>query len=570
MIYLGLHPCLEAGAALVVDGDLVGALHEERFTRIKNHAAWPDHSINYLMKRAGVSWRDVDKVVCGMVQDSLPDAEVMRRIAERMTKGSADAPALADKYKERFLSEIDWNTRFLKDLRAKAEEFGIADRLVLHDHHLSHAASAYYCCPFEDCLVLTCDGKGSFQSSSVYSMEDGRLTRRAFSTTYDSPGYFYGIITMALGFRPHRHEGKITGLAAHGNPGAFRHITDRMLGFEDGEMVGRMGPYYLPWYVDGNALPDLYEEITKHAREDVAAAAQATLEDVVGGWAAHAIERYAHERPSDVALAGGVFANVKLNQRIRELPNVRNVYVHPAMGDGGLPLGGVLVEMMRDGTPLKRFQDSVALGPAYQQGEVRTILDKNGLPYTRPESSAAALVKLFAEGRVVGLFRGRIEYGPRALCHRSIVYHGKDPSVNDWLNRKLNRSEFMPFAPVTTAELAGQCFVGWQEADPSARFMTMTYDCTDEFKRSCPACVHIDGTARPQVVHRESDPELHGLLSDYHRLTGELAMVNTSFNNHEEPIVCSIEDALASFRLGNVDALLIEGYLVVEPPASDA
>lgn len=263
-----------------------------------------------------------------------------------------------------------------------------------------------------------------------------------------------------------------------------------------------------------------------------------------------------------LALAGGVFANVRLNQKIRELPEVDSVYVHPAMGDGGIPLGSCLLQMAVDGHPSKKFLPHAAFGPRISTDNFLFLAEEAGLSYERVVDWEEAVLNILMNEQVLGICRGRMEYGPRALCNRSILYHTRDPGVNDWLNRRLNRTEFMPFAPVTTAELAPACFRGWVNEDRAADFMTITYECTDQFKGSCPAAVHVDGTARPQIVRAEHDPELHSMLTKYHRLTGIPALLNTSFNNHEEPIVCSAADALFAFRRGNVDRLLVNDILV--------
>ena len=155
-----------------------------------------------------------------------------------------------------------------------------------------------------------------------------------------------------------------------------------------------------------------------------------------------------------------------------------------------------------------------------------------------------------------------MEYGPRALCNRSILYHCRDAKINDWLNERLNRTEFMPFAPVTTVELADQCFVDWKPEHACAEFMTMVYNVTDKFKDNCPAAVHVDGTARPQIVTKTNNPIMHEILTEHHKLTGDLALINTSFNNHEEPIVCDIKDAINSLNRNNVDALVMGDFIV--------
>lgn len=563
VIYLGIHNSVESGAALVIDGKVIGAVQEERFTREKNCAGWPRHSVEYLLNLAGLDIHGVDAVVYGMLEGIEPNAEVSRALQERIAAGRAESPELAGKFDERLQSEIAWNARHTDEFLSKLRELGAEKKLKRIDHHCSHAASAYYGSGFDEALIFTCDGKGGFKSNSVWSGRNGRIQQRDFRTTFDSAGYFYGNITRALGFKSERHEGKITGLAAYGNASVFRHVTDEMLCLRNGELYGKLGDYYLPWFCDRSTLPKLFEEVEKAGREDVAAAAQATLEEVVCGWVQKSLERYAPRGKRHLALAGGVFANVKLNQRIREIDDVSDVYVFPAMGDGGIPLGGIFAQMAEDGNPFQGPLESVYLGPSFTQSQAEETLSKRGCSFTRPASPARILKELFDAGKPVGFFQGRMEYGPRALCNRSILYHAKDPSVNDWLNTKLNRSEFMPFAPVTTAELAPRCFKDWKPSDPAADFMTMTYDCSDEFCRSAPASIHVDGTARPQVVRRERNPGFHALLSDYLESSGELAIINTSFNNHEEPIVCTIDDAVDSFLHGNVDALLVEGLLTV-------
>ena len=563
MIYLGIHNSVESGAALVIDGEIIGAVHEERFTRQKNCSGWPRYSMEYLLDVAGITMEDIDTVVYGMLEGVEPNAEVSRALEQRVAEGLAETPDLAVKFDERVQSEIAWNLRHTDEFLGCLRELGAEKKLKNIDHHCSHAAGAYYGSGFDEAIVFTCDGKGGFKSSSVWSGKNGRLEQISFRTTFDSAGYFYGNITRALGFKSERHEGKITGLAAYGNPSTFRHVTDEMLCLRNGSIYGKLGEYYLPWFCDKSSLPKLFEAAEKADREDVAAAAQATLEEVVCGWVRGSLEQHAPGESRHVALAGGVFANVKLNQRIRELPNVRDVYVFPAMGDGGIPLGGIFAQMAADSNPFRGPLESVYLGPSFTQNQAEQALRKRGYAFSRPHSPARTLKELFEAGVPVGFFQGRMEYGPRALCNRSILYHAKDPSVNDWLNKRLNRSEFMPFAPVTTAELAPRCFKGWKPSDPAADFMTMTYDCSDEFLHSAPASIHVDGTARPQVVRKDRNAVFHALLSDYLKSSGDLAIINTSFNNHEEPIVCTIEDALDSFLIGNVDALFVEGLLTV-------
>jgi carbamoyltransferase len=191
------------------------------------------------------------------------------------------------------------------------------------------------------------------------------------------------------------------------------------------------------------------------------------------------------------------------------------------------------------------------------------------VPYRHAPHAAEEIAALISEGYVVARVVGRMEYGPRALGNRSILYRPDDPSVNDWLNERLKRTEFMPFAPSTLAEDADQCFRNMEGARDTARFMTITFDCTDEMRRSCPGVVHVDGTARPQVVSESDNPSYYAILKEFKRLTGLSSIVNTSFNIHEEPIVCTPEDALRAFQIGHLDVLAI-GPFLVENPAAEA
>lgn len=568
MIYLGLHNSAEAGAALVVNNKVVSAAHEERFVRTKNFHGWPTNAIAYVLNQGKLDISQVDRVVYGMIEGPLPNEETLKRIVTRIAEGVAKNPKLAQKYHQRIASEIDWNKQHLEELHTRANNEGWADKLFMQDHHLSHAAAAYFCGPFDEAFVFTCDGKGGFRTSTSYKGSSNALIPIDFTTTFDSAGYFYGNVTKALGFQAERHEGKVTGLAAHGYPGDLGDKLAKVLSTRKGRLHCEIGELYLPWFCEAEDLPAMYKIAGNYEREDIAAAAQHALERAVCGWISTTLRTHSNKTRSNICLAGGVIGNVKLNQRIRELPEVQNVYVHPAMGDGGLPLGGIFAQMMQDGCAQRQFLPRADLGPEFSNEEIEKTLTEAHWKYIRPESVVDELQRLFAERRPVGLFRGRMEYGPRALYNRSIIYHGRDASVNVWLNKKLNRSEFMPFAPVTTAEVAPECFVDWSEDDPAADFMTMTYDCTEWFKTMCPACVHIDGTARPQIVRKDIQPQLHALLESYIQSTGEPAIINTSFNNHEEPINCSIEDALRSLSIGNVDALLIGDFLVESRPTS--
>jgi carbamoyltransferase len=236
------------------------------------------------------------------------------------------------------------------------------------------------------------------------------------------------------------------------------------------------------------------------------------------------------------------------------------------MGDGGCGSGAAMYQSW-NGQTLDTISNAY-FGPDFTDKEIEAELKANGLEYTRPENLAEDVAKLIFDGSVVARFGGRMEYGPRALGNRSIMYHAQEPEVNQWLNKRLGRTEFMPFAPVTLYEARERYFHNIKGAEHTAEFMTITFDCTDEMKRDCPAAVHIDGTARPQLIKREVNPEYYDIVKEYEKLSGISSLINTSFNMHEEPIVCSPHDAVRAFLDGNLDVLVIGPFLVKNPVAA--
>jgi carbamoyltransferase len=293
---------------------------------------------------------------------------------------------------------------------------------------------------------------------------------------------------------------------------------------------------------------------------DVAAAYQRALEvlscELVDHWLRATGARH-------VVLSGGVTANVKMNQRIHEIEGVEGIFIYPNMGDGGCGTGLALHASWRGGT--RESIHDVYWGPEFSEREMLDAIRRAGLACDRPQNLARHLAEKVHAGWVIARCSGRMEYGPRALGNRSILYHGREPKVNQWLNKRLGRTEFMPFAPVTLWVARHRCYHGLAGGEHAAEFMTLTFDCTDFMKQHCPAAVHVDGTARPQLVRREVNPEYHQILVEHERLSGSPSLINTSFNMHEEPIVCSPMDALRAFLDGRIDGLALGPFFVANP-----
>lgn len=605
MKVLGLSPLdKDSTVTLVEDGRILYAAAEERFTRVKLQDGFPWQAFQQCLDATGVDPDAIDRVVypflpwdeetrlftekLGQEREFLDDhasvqtnrmiREALTRVPERQTpipglqvpnermeKGFAKTLAYRVLAGETVISRNvakrgsdQWgreakafHKKWHEELEASLAEIGLLAKLSRVEHHVTHAANAYYTSGFDDALIVTLDGYGSGLSGSASVGRDGRIERIHGVDYPHSLGTFYESVTSALGFKPSRHEGKIVGLAAYGDPCVLSDVLLSRLQVEDGNFR----------ILESNNLYFARLLASQFPKIDVAAAYQHVLEAVATAYVAHYLK---YTKCKNVVLSGGVVANVKLNQRIRELPGVDQIFVHPNMGDGGCGTGAALLEFV--GLPvLKEPMHDAYLGPSFSEADILESLRRARLPFNQYPSIEPKIAQLIAAGKVVARFNGRMEYGPRALGNRSILYHAREPEVNQWLNQRLGRTEFMPFAPATLHEYRHLCYKNVTGADFAAQFMTVTFDCTDFMKRESPAAVHVDGTARPQLVTPTSNPSFHRILSEYHQLTGLPSVINTSFNMHEEPIVCNPDDAIRAFLQGNLDYLAIGEFLVAHP-----
>jgi carbamoyltransferase len=575
VLVLGLIDSKPSAAALLADGKVLAAVAEERLCRMKMAGGLPRAAIREVLRLAGAAPGDVEAVAAaqttsvfvpeatpwtGWFSDDQP-AQVtgFDRVSSALAPFVGRVPLAWRAHHA--LKRVVFRERRAALPRALREDLGISAPVRFFDHHLCHAASAYYTCGFEPALAVTLDGGGDGLSGAVFRGRGGRLERLHRVDSFHSLGNFYSYVTALCGFQAERHEGKVTGLAAYGTP-RYADALRELVGYEEpGEIRYRVPMYHR------SALARIAERLPRDFdRADLAASVQLVLEEVGTRFVDHWMRR---SGASDLCVAGGVFANVKLNQRVRSLASVKRLSVHPAMDDAGLAVGAALLaEAHRAGADPERLRRRLAhvyLGPEYGDDEVERALARAGFASRREPDVHEAIARLLADGAVVARFHGRMEWGPRALGHRSILYGTGDPSVNDWLNERLQRTEFMPFAPATLAERAAGCYVDLAGAEDCARFMTITADVTPRMRAQSPGVVHVDGTARPQLVDANTAPDLHAILRAYERRTGVPSLVNTSFNMHEEPIVCSPDDALRAFAEGRLDWLAIGDRLVRHP-----
>ena len=604
MKVLGISPLdKDATASIVEDGNVLFAAGEERYSRNKQQDGFPGEAIAAALSYTNTSIDDIDLVVYPFVEASgekklidknlEAEREFLARfkgpeISEKVDAALARVPArqeaiqglpspnarqeksLGHNFFYRFAGgnsffssknavsgSKSWAERAVasledcdKKLQFGLQKIGYRGNTKRMDHHLTHAANSYYCSGYDEALCITLDGYGTGLAGSVSHASGGKI-RRLHGVSYpNSLGTMYEHVTSSLGFRPSRHEGKIVGLAAYGDPQILSDVLLSRIEQVDGDfqIYESNNVYFSRW------LASQFPKI------DVAAAYQHVLEVVAARFVKYWVEQTGVRQ---IVLSGGVAANVKLNQRLFEVAGVEKVFVYPNMGDGGCGTGAALLESL-DGQCRAPLHD-VYLGPDFLEPQLAEVLKQNDLEFTRPGNLAGDVAALIHSGKVVARFDGRMEYGPRALGNRSIMYHAREPEVNQWLNKRLGRTEFMPFAPVTLYESRHKYFKGTDGAEHAAQFMTITFDCTDEMIRECPAAVHVDGTARPQLIRRDVNEGYYDILKEYEKLSGISSLINTSFNMHEEPIVCSPADAVRAFLQGKLDYLVLGPFLVPHP-----
>lgn len=554
----------DAGAVLLHGSEVVCGANEERFSRIKRHAGFPYKAVEWIFKYSQLSPDQIDTIAITKADPHETPERFYRQkhlLESYQYLGNHDYstfPAKCLNYAIHKFRNIPKSVKLASGLSAEiarwCKDNRCEQKVVRIPHHYAHAVCAYWASGFEDALTVTIDGQGEGVTSSVYLVENGRFTLLKEVLVPHSLGVFYAAVTKALGFKPARHEGKITGLAAYGNPSP--ELLD-----EIGKLayVNAPGNFAAPC-VYGNYLRIL-QLAKRHGREDISAAFQIVLEKVAVEYITQYVQTH---RCRNIVLAGGVFANVKLNQAVHHIDGIEQIFVFPHMADGGLGYGAAQHIYREKTGDLTRSPICDAYwGPEYSSQEIERALKKFGLTYQhRGEAIVQDIVDLLVRNKVVAHFNGRMEFGPRALGNRSILYSTTDPSVNDWLNRHLHRSEFMPFAPVTLAEHADECYLDIKGAEFTSEFMTITCDCTQKMQEQSPAVVHVDGTARPQLVSKQKNRRYYRIVEEYYRRTGIPSLINTSFNMHEEPIVCSPDDAIRAFLDGQLDALAIGDYWV--------
>ena len=566
MHILGVNSGHDASACLLADGEIVAIAAEERFTRIKHDSGFPVAATAFCLEAAGIDSHDIDVVAIAGTHLP-PGMERHLRLSPQQQAEIAAARPVALRAAQVLRRDE------LGDLPLFVERLALVPecRLEHVEHHRCHAAAGYFTrSSDEPCLVLTIDGIGDGVSTAVWYGEGGTLKPLARWGREGSLGWFYGIVTEALGWQHGDGEGTTMALAAYGDPSR---LLDRLAPFHPSYERGTLAAPHdfgrptewsrhgtLQWHFpDADSIRRIAQE---HSAADVAAAAQEILERQVLGLVRHWLDDRTVRR---LACAGGVFLNVKLNQRIWYEAGLDEHWIVPDAGDTGLALGAALHAWHSRGDRPTRPLAHLSFGPAYGDDAVRGVLDARRLTYRPTADAPAEAARLLAAGKVVGWFQGRMEAGPRALGNRSILMSPLAAANKDVLNARVKfREGFRPFCPSIPAERSAAYLQGGRAED----FMITSFRVAPDKRERIPAVVHVDGTLRPQTVRRDVNPLFHALLDQFGRLTGEHAIINTSFNVKGEPIVCTPRDAIRCFFDTGLDALVIGGF-VLEKPGTD-
>lgn len=581
----------DSAAAICNNGDIIAAAQEERFTRKKHDFRLPINAIKYCLAEAKVDHFDLDAVT---YYDN--PFLTLDRFVNNVIALKEDSATLIDRTFSSLVGDKLWVHKSLSDILGS---LGKRNKLLVTDHHIAHAASAYYPSPFDDSVIITTDGVGEWATTTLGVGNNNKIE---FIYEIDYPhslGLLYSAFTYFCGFKVNSGDYKLMGLAPYGKPMYYSKIKENLIDIkQDGSY--RLNLDYFDYYKNdvmtnsnfsslfGGTKRELESEITKREM-DIAASIQKVLEEVIILMAKHA-RRITGLK--NLALAGGVALNCVANGRLLKENIYDDLWIQPAAGDAGGALGAALYttysyyNMPRSKNKNRDSQKGSLLGPHFTCEQVKKFLDAKKYIYQEYRSKNElnkTVAKLLTEGKIIGYFNGRMEFGPRALGARSIIGDPRLPEMQSKLNLKIKyRESFRPFAPSVLAEKVSDYF----EIDRESPYMLIVAPVKEELRESfdidehitenntnllpvvnlsrskIPAVTHVDYSARVQTVNREDNPDYYDLISEFEKLTGCAVIVNTSFNVRGEPIVCTPQDAYTCFMRTEMDILVIENCLL--------
>lgn len=552
----------DSSAVLIRDGKVVAAVAEERLSRKKHDNGFPERAINFCL-----DWADID----GCDIDAVAFYEKPLVKFERVLAQHIDAfPLGAKAFRENIGS---WFSRKLKIKEALQKKFGYKGEVYYVPHHLSHAASAFYLSGFEKAAIATVDGVGEWATTTVGMGTGTKVSIEREIRFPHSLGLLYSAVTSYLGFEVNDAEYKVMGYAAYGDPKTYREQFSQLITLhKDGSFALTMDYFTYVWSdrMYNKKLEQLFNLPTRQKESgvqqeyaDIAAGLQRTLEDAV----VNLLVSLHKKHPVDtLCLAGGVALNSVMNGKLLKRTPFKQLYIPPDPGDGGGAMGAAMYVYTQKTKKAVNMDFFPNLGPSYSDEQITGILDGHGLSYETVENTPSlvdVVSGFLADGKVVGWFQGRVEWGPRALGFRSILANAGKTEMKDVINAKIKHRElFRPFAPVILDKYVHEYFLADKELSESTKYMLMVYPFTPKGIKRVPATVHVDGTGRLQVITRKNNPRYYDLIDAFRKKTGTPVILNTSFNVRGEPIVASPKDAVECFLKTDIDYLVIGKYIV--------
>lgn len=566
MNILGIHIGHDSSAALIRDGRIVADVAEERFVRTKHYSGLPLAAIDYCLKSQKLTMADIDAVA---IPTSYPVPELNFLLG---LEGTRQERASWKRQGLELVNEVSRRPTAKPPLYIKNFPTTPKTQIIHVDHHLAHAASAYYTSGSrEKQLIVTIDGVGDGVSVGIWRGENGRIEKLQTHPSAGSLGWFYSNVTEALGWWHGDGEGKTMGLAPYGDHTKCQGVLDKFCPkFSNGELSEEhdFGRQYfwnengaVQWHLDESY--EILELVKKFGKEDIAAEAQRVLEEqsknLIFPW-------MRRENTRNLSASGGVMLNVKLNQRLWESGAIDQHHTYPNPGDSGLAVGAALYVYYQanPSAPIHPIED-LYWGPEYSEKEILDALELRHLDYRRVENVEQYAAKALANDKIIAWFQGRMESGPRALGARSILMSANRPENKDIINARVKfREAFRPFCP----SLLWERKEDYLEKARDEFFMITSFTCTPEKRDKVPAVVHADHTLRPQTVKQGFNRKYWNLINEFGKLTGEPLLLNTSFNIMGEPIVNHPREAIRCFYDNGLDMLVLGDFVLEKKKSS--
>ena len=565
----------DCSACLFKDNKIIAAIEEERITRIKHAAGFPINSIKFCLEFAKINLDQIDYIAI----NRNPNLRIINKILYAL-KNILKTKNFFERVKN-FKKINSLDAEFKKHFNVK-----VSKKIILVDHHLSHAASSVFMSKFNDCNFVTIDGFGDFVSTTIGFYRDNKINKIQEVQFPHSLGLFYTAITQFLGFKKYGDEYKVMGLSSYGKP-LFYNEINQLVKFDDKKLFELNLKYFkhhdegieMSWIegepklgnVYSNKLIDLIgnergkdEKITQ-THMDIASSAQQVFEEIV---IKILNKLYEINKCENISLSGGCAMNSVMKGKILKKTKYKKIYINHSPADSGGGIGAAIITLNKKNNNKLIVNDNPYLGPSFSNDEIEKILDhysdefsKKNILFQKIHKNEELFEKIsisLSKKKVIGLFQGRMEFGARALGNRSIICDPRNPNIKELLNEKIkNREQFRPFAPSILIDDLND----WFELSDQVPFMSEVYKIKKEKAKLVPGVVHVDGTCRLQTVSKEYNKNYYNIISNFKKITNVPMILNTSFNENE-PIVCSPNEAIDCFLRTKMDSLFIENYLI--------